>query len=170
MPLITLTALWVLLWGNVSVANIVSGLVLAAGLTRLSRLPPTGGGARVSPWHCLRLFAWFVADMASSAANVAWQAVRPGPQPPNAVIAVTLRTRSDLTMTITALALCAVPGSLITEVRRSTATLYIHVLGVRAESELERVRRGVLALERRVIRALGNAEDRRLLAEEGPAP
>ncbi|MFD0657336.1 Na+/H+ antiporter subunit E [Thermocatellispora tengchongensis] len=122
------------------------------------------------PWHCLRLFAWFVADMASSAANVAWQAVRPGPQPPNAVIAVTLRTRSDLTMTITALALCAVPGSLITEVRRSTATLYIHVLGVRAESELERVRRGVLALERRVIRALGNAEDRRLLAEEGPAP
>ncbi|MCG5215785.1 Na+/H+ antiporter subunit E [Streptosporangium sp. KLBMP 9127] len=159
-PIIGLAAIWVLMWGNLSVANVLSGVLVAVLITWLTRLPRVGGDARIAPWGCVRLLGWFLADMVISSSRVAWQAVRPGPPPVCAVIAVTLRSRSDLTMTVTALTLSAVPGSLVVEVRRSAGILYLHVLGVDREHDLEHTRLGVLALEARVIRAIGSGEER----------
>lgn len=163
-----LTVIWILMWGNLSVANVLSGLLLAVLLTRFSRLPAPRVAARYSPLGCLRLLVWFLWELLVSAAQVAWQAVRPGPQPANSIIAVTLRTDSDLTLTFVALTVSAIPGSLVLEVRRSTGTLFIHVLGVSDPAGLARARRSVLTAERRVIEALGTRADRRLLRKESP--
>jgi len=166
--LVGLTVIWVLMWGDPSVANVLSGLLLALLVTRLSRLPVPRTRARYSPVGCLRLLLWFARELLLSACQVAWQAVRPGPQPANSIIAVTLRTDSDLTLTIVALTVCAIPGSLVLEVRRSTGTLFIHVLGVSGADGLERARRSVRTAERRVVDAIGTREDRRLLREGNP--
>lgn len=167
LQVVTLAALWVLLWGDLSVANVLAGLLLGSVLVWSFRLPKVARGARVNPWYCLRLLVWFLGDLIVSAVNVAWLAVRVGRPPVNAVLAVTLRTHADLTMTVVALTLSAAPGNLVIEVRRSTGTLYMHVLGIGDPSAIERVRQGVLDLEKRVIKAIGDQEDRRLLEEEG---
>ncbi|RBQ15637.1 Na+/H+ antiporter subunit E [Spongiactinospora rosea] len=160
-PVVGMAVIWVLLWGNLSFANVLSGLAVGLLVAALSRLPHVGAGARVRIGGCLRLLGWFVLDMARSGTRVGWQALRPGPPPVNAVIAVALRTQSDLTMVFTALALSALPGSLVVEVRRSRQTLYVHVLGVDEQGGLDKARQDALDLEKRVIRAIGTADDRR---------
>jgi multicomponent Na+:H+ antiporter subunit E len=162
-PVVGLAVVWVLMWGNLSWANVLSGLVVAVVVTAVARLPRVGGAARISPPGCLRLLVWFAAELVVASTRVAWQAVRPGPPPVSAVIAVTLLARRDLAITLTALTISAVPGSLVVEVRRSAGTLYLHVLGVDDHHSLERTRQGVLDLEKRVIRAIGTEEERRRL-------
>lgn len=165
--IVLLALLWVLLWGDLSAANALSGLLLGGLLVLGLPLPSPQRRVRVSLWHSLRLLAWFLAELISSAWMVAWRAVRVGRPPVNAVVSVTLRTRSDRTLTVVALAMTAIPGSLVLEVRRSTATLYMHVLGPREGDVREAIQRDLLDLERRVIRAMGDEEDRRLLREGG---
>jgi multicomponent Na+:H+ antiporter subunit E len=48
-----------------------------------------------------------------------------------------------------------VPGSLVVEARRSTHTLFLHVLDVGDMAGVESMRSQVLALERRVVLACG---------------
>ena len=48
-----------------------------------------------------------------------------------------------------------VPGSLVVEARRSTHTIFLHVLDVGDMSGVERFRAQVFALERRVVLAFG---------------
>ncbi|MDF5756027.1 Na+/H+ antiporter subunit E [Spongiactinospora sp. TRM90649] len=159
-PVVGMAVVWVLLWGSPTPANVLSGLAVGVLVTGLSRLPVVGAGARPRLGGCLRLLGWFTMDVARSGARVAWQAVRPGPPPVNAMIAVPLRTTSDLTMVVTAMALSALPGSLVIEVRRSNQTLYVHVLGIEEQGGLDKARADALALEKRVIRAIGTAHDR----------
>ena len=68
------------------------------------------------------------------------------------MVHIDLRSRSDLYLTITAELVTLVPGSMVIEVRRSTSTLYMHVLGVRDDSDVERARAHALAVEERVVR------------------
>lgn len=157
--LISLTLVWVLLWGNVSVANVVAGVVVAFIVVTVFPLPPIVFGGKVRIVGLLRLAGRFAADLVLASTQVAWQALRPGHQPTNAVIQVDLYSRSDLYLTLTAEFLSLVPGSLVVEVRRSTSTLFLHVLGVRDESDVEWARRKAVAQEERVVKALASDEE-----------
>lgn len=157
--LIGLTVVWVLLWGNVTVANVLSGLVVAVVVTLVFPLPPIVFGGRVRPLGLARLIGWFVVELVVASAQVAAQALRIGQRPQNAVIQVDLRSRSDLYLTLTAELLSLVPGSLVVEARRSTSTLFLHVLGVCSEADVEEARRRALRQEERVMRALASDEE-----------
>jgi multicomponent Na+:H+ antiporter subunit E len=61
-----------------------------------------------------------------------------------------------------------VPGSIVVEARRSTHTLFLHVLDAQDMGGVDRMRRQVMALERRVTRALGTETYRADPAERGP--
>jgi multicomponent Na+:H+ antiporter subunit E len=54
---------------------------------------------------------------------------------------------------------CLIPGSLVVEARRSTHTLFLHVLDVGDLAGVERFRRSVLDQEARLVRALGGHID-----------
>jgi multicomponent Na+:H+ antiporter subunit E len=71
------------------------------------------------------------------------------------VIEVDLRTHSDLILTVVAEIVSLVPGSLVVEARRSTHTLFLHVLDARDQAGVDRMRRQVYRLERRVELAFG---------------
>ncbi|MFI6521537.1 Na+/H+ antiporter subunit E [Spirillospora sp. NPDC050679] len=162
-----LTLLWQLMWDRFSLANLVSGLVLALLLALVFPMPPLDPGMRLHPVGFARFAARFAVDLLKSAGPLAWQAVGSGRPTANSVIGVPLRTRSDMMMTITAIALSATPGTVVVDVRRTDATLFLHVLGADDEATVAQARRDVLAQEGRVVRAFGTAADRRALAGGG---
>jgi multicomponent Na+:H+ antiporter subunit E len=59
---------------------------------------------------------------------------------------------------------------MVIEVRRTTSTLYMHLLGVRDDSDVDRAKAHALAVEERVVRALASstelAEFRRIRSAE----
>ncbi|MBQ1024818.1 Na+/H+ antiporter subunit E [Micromonospora sp. C95] len=160
-----LVAVWVLLWGTLSWANIIGGLVVAVVLLAVFPLPPVTFAGRIHPLPMLRFWLHFLRDLVVASAQVAWLAMRVGHPPRSAIIAARLRVNTDLNLTLTAEALSLLPGSLILEADRRTGTLYVHVLGVTDKAEVERFRRGVLELEARIIEAIGSAEELRRIRE-----
>ena len=157
--LLWLVLVWNLLWGTWSWANLISGVLVALGVTLLLPLPPVVGGARVRPVPLLRFVVHFVVDLVSSGALVAWQTVRPTGIDRSAIITVQLRTDSDLLLTILSESLTLVPGSMVIDLDREQRTIALHILHVRDEADVERQRDAVLAEEERVVRAFGSPDE-----------
>jgi multicomponent Na+:H+ antiporter subunit E len=153
--LLWLTVVWIALWGEISVLTVVGGFVVATIGCQVFPLPPLRLSLRVRPLPLLWLVTRFVADVVVSSVHVAWVVVRPRRPLRNAVVEVNLRTPSDLVLTIVAEMTCLIPGSLVVEARRSTHTLFLHVLDVGDRASVERFRQGVLDQETRLVRALG---------------
>ncbi|GAB3840986.1 hypothetical protein GCM10029963_10930 [Micromonospora andamanensis] len=165
-----LVTVWVLLWGTLSWANIISGLVVAAVLLAVFPLPPVTFAGRIHPLPMLRFWLRFLGDLVVASAQVAWLALRVGHTPQSAIIAVRLRVNTDLNLTLNAEALSLVPGSLILEADRRTGTLYIHVLNVTSRDEVERFRQGVLELEARIVEAIGSPDELRRVRDNAQPP
>nr|WP_234010783.1 Na+/H+ antiporter subunit E [Streptomyces sp. SPB074] len=168
LPLIAwLTVIWVLLWGTLSWGNVVAGLVVGVVLCLLFPLPAVDLGLRLRPLGIVHLVLYLLWDMAVSSIRVTCMILTPGPYPA-AVVAVPLRCRSDLMLTATAVAVSAVPGGSVIEVRQATATLFLHVLDADDPRQTERARRSVWHTERLTARAFGTADDVRRVAAPPP--
>jgi multicomponent Na+:H+ antiporter subunit E len=168
--LVWLVLVWVLLWGSWSWADALAGLVVALLVTVLLPLPPVTGTTRVRPRAALSFLQWFLTDLVVSAAQVAWQALRPGPPPRAAIVSVQLRTDSDLLLTAVAQALSLVPGLLVLDLDRERRVITVHLLQVRDRADVARCRAGVLATEDRIVRAFGSAGDLAALDREPEQP
>lgn len=151
-----LTVVWVLLWSDISIANVVSGLLVATVIILVFPLPPVIFTGRIHPVWLTVLALRFGTDLVVASFQVVWLALRFGKQPMNAVVGVRLYSRSDLYLTVTAELLSLVPGSLVVEADRANSTLYLHILGVRDEADIERAREAISAQEYRVVRALAS--------------
>jgi multicomponent Na+:H+ antiporter subunit E len=157
--LLWLVVLWLFLWDQVSVLSIITGLVLALLVTRIFYLPPVELGGRVDPLGLAIFLARFIFDLVRASFQVAWMAVSPRGVPTSSIVAVQLSTKSDLSLTLTALAVSLVPGSLIVEADRQDDILYLHVLGADTEAAVASARAGVIAVEERIVRAIGSRDD-----------
>ena len=89
--LVWLTLVWLLLWGSVSAANIVSGLAVALLIIVLLPLPAVPVQGRVHPLSLLWLAANVAWWLVVSSTQVAWLALRPGPPPLSAVLRARLQ-------------------------------------------------------------------------------
>ncbi|MFC0028258.1 Na+/H+ antiporter subunit E [Micromonospora chaiyaphumensis] len=161
-----LVAIWVLLWGDLSWGNLLAGLVIGAAVLLFFPLPPVTFGGRLRPGALLVLAVTFAGELVTASLHVAAVALRPGFRPRGAIIAVPLRVRTDLNLALTAEVISLVPGTLIVDVDRDRGVLYAHVLDVRRPEDLADSRERILAVERRIVRAVGSpAEVRRLSPE-----
>jgi multicomponent Na+:H+ antiporter subunit E len=151
-----LTLVWAALWGSVAPLILVSGVLVGVVVSLVFPLPPLRAAPRIHPWGVLVLVGRFVVDLVVASAQVVWVTLRPGTVR-SAVIEVDLTTDSDLVMTFTAQLVSLVPGSVIVEARRSTHTLFLHVLDVTDETQVDDARKRVLAQEQRVLRAFTSA-------------
>ena len=165
--IIVLTTVWMLLWGVFSWASLLSGLIIAALILAAFPLPPVTFAGRVRPLGCLRFAARFLGDLVTASAQLAWTAVRFGYEPSSAVIAVRLAVRTDLNLTLCGVAVSLIPGSLILDIDRDAGILFIHVFDVSGLDEVERFRRDVLALEARIVRAIGSDAELMQLSQGG---
>ena len=83
---IVTAVLWVLLWGDLSVANLVSGFVLGLLITVVFPLPPIEHHGRFRLWPHTRLIAILLFDLVRSSFVVAAQAFHFGHTLRNAVV------------------------------------------------------------------------------------
>ncbi|GAA0607171.1 Na+/H+ antiporter subunit E [Sporichthya brevicatena] len=154
--LLWLTAVWMLLWGQLSLLTALGGLAVAVVASIVFPLPPVRLNLRVRPLALVRLVTKFFTDVVVSSIQVARVVLRPRQRPlRNAIVEVNLKTPSEFVLTVVAEMTCLIPGSLVVEARRSTHTLFLHVLDVGDAEGAERFRQSVLAQEDRVVRALG---------------
>jgi multicomponent Na+:H+ antiporter subunit E len=156
--LVTLVVLWMLLWGTVSWLSFASGVLVAVAATQFFYLPPVELSGRFNPFWLLVFLAHFGGELFLASFAVAARAFGP-PIRSNAIIEVDLRSHSDFVVTLTATAISLVPGSLVIEIDRDRAALFVHVLGARTQRDLDRARRTVLATEARLVRAVGSRDD-----------
>jgi multicomponent Na+:H+ antiporter subunit E len=148
-----LAFVWVLLWGTLSWANVLGGLVVALLVRWLLPLPTVVPEGRVSPVGVAVLLVSLGRELVVSSAQVAWLAVRPGPAPPTAVVAVRLETDSDLLLAIVVNALNLMPGSMVLEIDQVERVVYSHAIDVADDAQVEAYRDSVRRMEHLVQRA-----------------
>lgn len=153
---VTLTGLWMLLWGSIGPLTIVGGVLVSLLVTTVFPFPPVMWKGRFRPWPALVLLSVFLFELLVASAQVAWIAIRPAAPPRSAVIRVDMVTRSEFLLTITAELICLVPGSLLIELDSENGHLWLHLLDGDGREKVERARESALAQERRVIAALGS--------------
>ena len=154
-----LVVVWNLFWGDFSWGNLAGGILVAGVVLLFFPLPPVSFGGQLRPGPLLVFVVRFVGELVSASWHVAGVAVRPGYQPRGAIIAVRLRVRTDLNLALTAEAISLVPGTLIVEADRDAGVLYVHVFDIRGTQDLSDSRRRILAVERRIVRAVGSGAE-----------
>ncbi|HLS26387.1 MAG TPA: Na+/H+ antiporter subunit E [Beutenbergiaceae bacterium] len=157
--LLWLTALWVLLWGDLTLANVLAGIGVAVLLLLLAPMPAVGYAGRLSIPGTIWLLAKFILDVLLASVEVSKMALHPLRPPEGGVIRIPLRSESDIILTLTGVFTSLVPGSIIVEAHRLTGTLYVHVLDLPTSGGAEAFRQQVLRQERRLLYALASQED-----------
>jgi multicomponent Na+:H+ antiporter subunit E len=162
-----LTLVWVLLWGTFTPASIVGGVVVAVVVTALFRLPLAPHRLPLRPLRLLGLLLFLIYDLVVSGAEVSWQVLRHGPRARGAIMAVPLISSSDLVVTAMANALSLSPGTMALQIDHDHDVWYVYALGPRDRAGVEKARRRVVDMQRRVLGALGTpselAEAQRLI-------
>ncbi|GAA1796888.1 Na+/H+ antiporter subunit E [Agromyces neolithicus] len=164
--LVGLLVLWLLLWDHIDVLTVVTGVLLAVGVTRALYLPPVLLSGRFNPWRGLLLGLRMMYDVTVASLQVAAFSLWPWWKPVNSIIAVQLHTRSDLVTTLTAEATSVVPGTVVVDIDRERGLLYLHALGTRTQSDIDRTYRHVLGTEERIVLAIGTREQAEVVRAE----
>ena len=148
-----LTFVWVLLWGEITWANILVGVVLAVLVMVLLPLPRVPVEGRIHPFAALHIVFTLVVNFLISSAQVAWAAIRPGPPPLGAVVRVHMAIKSDLVLTLAIDYINLIPGTMVVEIDHLRRMLYIHIFDVRRQSQIDSFFRQMAYVERQFIKA-----------------
>jgi len=158
---IWLVAIWLLLWNDLRVANVVSGALVAVAVLGLSRLPKSycagselGERPRVSLPHLLYFGGYVLVKLVQANLVLAWEIITPWrDRIHTGIVAVPLRTSSDLAMTVVANVITLTPGTVTIEAKGTPSVLYVHVLHL---DDIERVKAELLHLEELSVKAFGS--------------
>jgi multicomponent Na+:H+ antiporter subunit E len=159
--LVVLVLLWMMLWGSLTPLTIVTGVIVAVGVTRAFYLPPVELSGRFNPLWFVVFLVRFLIELVKASFQVAWRAFSPRPLGRSSVVSVQLLTRSDFITTLTAIAVSLIPGSIVVEVDRAGGVLFLHAIGAEKPEQIDKVRDDVLAIEVLIVRALGSSDDLR---------
>ena len=150
---------WVLLWGSFSVANIVSGLAVAAVITVLLPLPAVPVEGRVHLLSLARLVVQVAVWLVMSSFQMAWLAVKPGPLPVNAVLRAHLAVKSDLVLALGVNIINLTPGTIVLEIDQTRRLIYVHVVDVGSERAIHRFHNQITTLQRLLVAAFERESD-----------
>lgn len=123
-----LVFVWLELWGDVSVANVLSGLALGTVLVVAFPVRKPDAPTVVRPLRALVFGAWYLVQLVQANATVAWTVIRPKGRVNEAIVAVPLQPSSDGLTALIANAVSLTPGTLSVEVWGDPPILYVHVL------------------------------------------
>ena len=124
--LASLTAIWCVLWGEATFANIAAGIVVAVAVTSFGLGPEGTNGVRLVP--LLRL-AWLVTvDLVKSTVSVAREILTPTDYTDESVVAVNVAADGRHHMLLLTVAITLTPGTAVVDVDPDTGTLYLHLL------------------------------------------
>jgi multicomponent Na+:H+ antiporter subunit E len=143
---------WLLLHGEITVANVLWGVVLGAGLAVVFPIDPSARRHRLHPWALIKLIAFVLTALVVSSMEVIKLIVRPTPKALRAgVVRIPLEHNSPLTTTIVANSITMTPGTMTLTAGVEPPELHVHAIGL---ADVDEFRDSVRALERRVVAAL----------------
>lgn len=148
---LALLVLWIALWGELSVANVLTGIAVVA-LVSWMFAERTHATYQVRPLNAIRLVGFVAWGLVTSSARVVWAVLFPTPERTiTSVQRVRLERGSVFVGAIVANAITLTPGTMTLELDAETLELQVHVLGT---VEPEQFHADVLDLERRVAAAV----------------
>jgi multicomponent Na+:H+ antiporter subunit E len=157
---IWLVTMWILLWGELSLANVVGGLLVATVLLLAVPRPEVQADApRIRPLALLALLGWFVWKLFEANVKVAIEVVRPPGKARihPAIVAIALPGCPDGITTAVANFITLTPGTLTVEVDPAGPVLFVHVMQFES---VEGTRAEVYEIERRIVAAVGSTAAR----------
>jgi multicomponent Na+:H+ antiporter subunit E len=147
-----LVALWLLAWGELSLANVLSGTLAAVAL--LVAFParrPDDGDVRLSASGIARLTGYVVVQLVKSNVVMAGQILRP-PRPRRpGVLEHRLEHPTDEVITLVSSIIALSPGTMTVDVAPDSSALYVHFFQL---DDVEAARRSIADLERLAIGAI----------------
>ncbi len=149
--LLWLTAVWLTLWGDLSVGNLLAGLAIGASIMLTLPLPRVPVSGRLHPLSLVELIVVSSYYTLESSLQIAWFAIRPPPPPVSGVLRVRLNIRSDLVLVLCADLLNLIPGTMVLEIDRQRCVFYVHVLDVGSDKAVDKFYRTTRRLERLLI-------------------
>ena len=152
--MVWLVAVWVALWRDVSIANVVSGVLVAAAVMWF--FPPERRTALTVDVLALGRFGATVFwSIVRANIVVAWEVLTPSNRINEGVVAVELASSHPVAITLVSHAIGLAPGTMVIDVDKGEgdqpSLLFVHVLHLR---EVEDVRSEVLELERLALAAV----------------
>jgi multicomponent Na+:H+ antiporter subunit E len=149
---VVLVATWLLLQGEISVGNVLGGVVLAVALVVLFPTESPGVRHRIHPWALIRFLGFVLYSLVLSS----WAVIKVILRPTDAnlrsgIVRVRLSTESPLTATIVANAVTLTPGTMTITARVDPAELHVHVLSL---DDVDAFRASIDDLERRTVAAI----------------
>jgi len=162
-----LIVLWVAFWHDLSFANVVSGalvgalvLVSAGATTRSDDDDRTR--ARVRPLATAYFIVYVLYQLVAANLYLAWEIVTPRNKIRVGVIAVPMRTDSELVSNTVANVITLTPGTVTIESLGSPPVLYVNVMHLH---DVDGVRRDLLRIEELAVRAFGSQVAREQMLE-----
>lgn len=155
-----ITAVWVLLWGGVTFANVAGGIAVGVVLVFVFE-PDRSEWMRFRPLAALRFLGFFGVRLVRASAVVGWEVATPRNRINEAIVAVPLVSATPILRTIVTGAISLTPGTVVLDFAEhgDTTSLFVHVLHFRS---IEEVRLEVERLELLAARAFGT---RRCIAD-----
>jgi len=158
--IVWLVAVWVALWRDLSAANIVSGLLIAVGVSWLWPHENDGDTLQFRPVAMLRVVATSFVAIVRANLYVAWEVITPKNDINEGVVAVELASSNPIVITMVSHAIILAPGTMVIDIDKSEGEgptiLYVHVLHLRS---VEAIRNEVLELEALALAALSASSD-----------
>ena len=159
-----LVSVWVMLWGALTVANVLSGVMVT--LLVLAVSPTVAPGVqhigRPRPLAVLRLMGAVGRQLVTSNIVLAREVVTPGSRITTGVVACRLRTDSPTVVALLSNIVALSPGMVPVHVQIHPAVLYVHVLHLR---DPVAARLAVAHLESLCTRAFGTPAEIARLGE-----
>ena len=173
MLILWLTILWILLWGDVSAANVLGGFVVAIAVVLVARLDSASlRPTYFRPWWALRYVAHVIWQLLTANLRLAYEILTPQDHTFTGIIAVPIRGGSDAVVNLVANSITLTPGTMTIDVKRhdrpapvpggigheltAGATLYVHGMFMQ---DVEAVRHDILRLEALALHAFGSNEE-----------
>ena len=160
---VVLVGLWLLAWGDVSVANVLSGAAVAAALLVAfpsDRSPQ--GAVRLRPLGVLRLAGHVGVQLVRSNVVMARQILRPPDPASPGVVVHRLAHPTDEVVTVVSSVIALSPGTMVVDVAPDSSAIAVHLFHL---VDVDAARRTIAHLEELAVGAIAGpsttATDRR---------
>jgi multicomponent Na+:H+ antiporter subunit E len=147
-----LVVLWLLAWGDITIANLISGVVVAVAiLVAFPSRKRSDNHVELRAVGGARLVGYIVAQLVRSNVIIAWEILRPRPTVRPGVLAHRLQTPSEEVVTVMTSVIALSPGTMTVDVDRDSTTVYVHFLLLR---DVATARASLTHLEELVVAAI----------------
>ena len=137
---VALTAAWCAMWGNISVANVAGGLLLAIAVSVPAFAADQSG--KINLIALARLVGLVALDLIQSTGAVARETLTPTDYTEESIIGVPLPPESRHHFTFLVIAITLTPGTAVVDIDDANCILYLHLLhNDRAQETIEHVQR-----------------------------